>query len=515
MNWCDYCGRSVDSVMRSRCSRCNGVKRQCSDCAGVTTTCSDCSVVILTSVSSAAESHASGSSAEASTSVASCSSTPAATDLSVVTWNINHFGLQQTPRNAAQAQGVQSILGREAPDLLVLQEVNNVEMFSKALSELGLLDTWTLVPGPLLFCEDSAYVRRFGKYAEFCPLLHSADCEVRCRGAWFGDRLVTGDKIGYVSTRPSVVYEVICRGAQFLLVVVHTSPSAGVEVNAIETLAIRSTTPHPMLFAGDWYLQADTAHKSMGRTLLEPGPWAKWLATGGLGYHATRDLTNLPGSGSGMVADYFVADATFTLQEIAVLRRGGSPRYENLYGWSEISDHVPVLCRYRFRSTDLPVKSFVLFRLRGPQRFSRHMGGFVVRDTTDRIVGHRCELGDFDVQHVADDGNCFYDTCAVFDQGRGNRSGAQLRQELAARYPALSADRQRIGTDREYATLDDIREMATHLGVTIVVHRGTYSRDHGFQPTTYNGGQARTLHVLFVYNEVDGLGHISPMARRG
>lgn len=131
---------------------------------------------------------------------------------------------------------------------------------------------------------------------------------------------------------------------KFHLVVVHTSPSGGVRANALEIVSFIEREDKdrlPVIFAGDWYVPDDQSLSSY----YEAVDWGSHLTDGGLTLTVPEDKTNLPGTGSGMIADYYILGPEF--RGAASIVCNGSEKYDDfLYGWKrpfrDHSDHAPV-----------------------------------------------------------------------------------------------------------------------------------------------------------------------------
>lgn len=113
----------------------------------------------------------------------------------------------------------------------------------------------------------------------------------------------------------------------------------------------------------------------------------------------------------------------------------------------------------------------------------------------------------FRMVRVDDDGNCFFRCCALFLGG--NNTHVALRGRLSQSPHLKDAERLRVGTDRNYATMEDMTAMARELDLTLVVHRASYATMRPIPSAIHMGRSGAIMHVLFLYNPADGLGHIT------
>lgn len=190
-----------------------------------------------------------------------------------------------------------------------------------------------------------------------CDTCDEDFCSRKCRGKHECSRSAEPQE-GEREKKPKTRLTSTGKGFRFHLIVVHTSPSGGVESNAVEIVKYVPSpdTSVPVLFAGDWYIPEDDEINKGGVDGLE---WTRHLSEKSLTWTGPKGKTNLPGKGRGMIADYFILGPPFT--GAAEIVTNGSGEYDDvLYGWKrplfDLSDHAPV------RATISPPKRRVVPR---------------------------------------------------------------------------------------------------------------------------------------------------------
>lgn len=136
--------------------------------------------------------------------------------------------------------------------------------------------------------------------------------------------------------------------------------------------------------------------------------------------------------------------------------------------------------------------------------------GILTRTDKDLPGTVRYQFGKcFVVISVPDDGNCFFHCCA-----KKKDDGDHLfqRARLARSRHIDDQERARIGTVGNYVTLEDITAMAKEINLTICVHKCSQTSNVTTPVIVHIGNGNDELHVLFLYNPRDGLGHIMPMS---
>jgi hypothetical protein len=158
------------------------------------------------------------------------------------------------------------------------------------------------------------------------------------------------------------------------LVVSHTSPSGGAILNSKEIVnyynmkCFTSDRIKPVIFAGDWYVQALDKIQSFSRrdkkVISKKVTWDEYLQkiklTKVLPTGDGHNWTNMPHDGNGQVADYFIwndyfsgtarilkreSGAVYLKQDIRDINGKPIGRQDEdaLYGWGDVTDHAPVL----------------------------------------------------------------------------------------------------------------------------------------------------------------------------
>lgn len=275
----------------------------------------------------------------------------AAETIKICTWNINHIA-RGNPKLQEKFRCIVSILDKIKPDLLVLQEVNEIfftnedndvnRKLHEEIQRRGYKVDW----GPKLKVSGTQYVQKTSTQYEYYPIFYlkeivlletsviqprkslleqfekkivfkeeeSKKHEAKEEEAKEEEAKTTKEILcEWTTYRPVVLRKLKKDDRTFFLGIVHTSPTDKVQIHARDYIqgTLQLADKDLWILAGDWYVKNEDKITVIESDRQREKEWQIFLLEQGCNLFQPLNVTqtNFPENGQGMIADYFVTSS--------------------------------------------------------------------------------------------------------------------------------------------------------------------------------------------------------------